>query len=93
LAFGWFILIMPSYLQFFRAVLRIPSDQGWHKAFSMCLPHLAMVSPYVSTAMFAYMKPPSISSPAQDLVLAVLYLVTPPAVNLLIYSMRNQELR
>ena len=48
---------------------------------------------FLSTAMFAYLKPPSISSPLLDLVVTVLYSVVPPAVNPLIYSMRNQELK
>ncbi|KFP98517.1 Olfactory receptor 14J1, partial [Leptosomus discolor] len=77
----------------FRALLRIPSEQGCHKAFSTCLPHLAVVSLFISTAMFAYLKPPSISSPSLDLVVSFLYSVMPPAVNPLIYSMRNQELK
>ncbi|XP_067173210.1 olfactory receptor 14J1-like, partial [Apteryx mantelli] len=85
LFFGCFIFIVLSYVQIFTAVLRIPSEQGRHKAFSMCLPHLAVVSLFVSTAFFAYLKPPSISSPAVDLVVAVLYAVVPPAVNPLIY--------
>ncbi|XP_075597741.1 olfactory receptor 14J1-like [Balearica regulorum gibbericeps] len=93
LAFGCFVFIVVSYVQIFRAVLRIPSEQGRHKAFSTCLPHLAVVSLFVSTAMFAYLKPPSISSPSLDLVVTVLYSVVPPAVNPLIYSMRNQELK
>ncbi|XP_065509019.1 olfactory receptor 14J1-like [Caloenas nicobarica] len=91
--FGCFIFILFSYVQILRAVLRIPSEQGRHKAFSTCLPHLAVVSLYVSTGMFAYLKPPSISSPSLDLVVSVLYSVVPPAVNPLIYSMRNQELK
>ncbi|XP_059690843.1 olfactory receptor 14J1-like [Gavia stellata] len=93
LAFGCFASIVLSYVQIFRAVLRIPSEQGRHKAFSTCLPHLAVVSLFISTSMFAYLKPPSISSLFMDLVLAVLYSVVPPAVNPLIYSMRNQELK
>ncbi|XP_059690606.1 olfactory receptor 14J1-like [Gavia stellata] len=88
-----FVFIVLSYVQIFRAVLRIPSEQGRHKAFSTCLPHLAVVSLFLSTVMFAYLKPPSISSPSLDLVVAVLYSVVPPAVNPLIYSMRNQELK
>ncbi|XP_065510155.1 olfactory receptor 14J1-like [Caloenas nicobarica] len=91
--FGCFIFILFSYVQILRAVLRIPSEQGRHKAFSTCLPHLAVVSLFVSTAMFAHLKPPSISSPSLDLVVSVLYTVVPPAVNPLIYSMRNQELK
>ncbi|XP_068280338.1 olfactory receptor 14J1-like [Nyctibius grandis] len=90
---GFFVFIVVSYVQIFRAVLRIPSEQGWHKAFSTCLPYLAVVSLFLSTAMFAYLKLPSISSPSLDLVTTVLYSVVPPAVNPLIYSMRNQELK
>ncbi|KAF1468651.1 Olfactory receptor 14J1, partial [Eudyptula minor novaehollandiae] len=90
---GCFVFIVVSYVQILRDVLRIPSEQGRHKAFSMCLPHLVVVSLYVSTIMFAHLKPPSISSPSLDLVVSFLYSVVPPAVNPLIYSMRNQELR
>ncbi|XP_042645062.1 olfactory receptor 14J1-like, partial [Tyto alba] len=93
LAFGCFVFILFSYVQIFRAVLRIPSEQGRHKAFSTCLPHLAVLSLFISTAIFAYLKPPSISSPSLDLVVSFLYSVMPPAVNPLIYSMRNQEIK
>ncbi|XP_064360276.1 olfactory receptor 14A16-like [Dromaius novaehollandiae] len=93
LIFGCFVFVVLSYVQIFTAVLRIPSEQGRHKAFSMCLPHLAVVSLFISTVMIAYLKPPSLSSPALDLVVAVLYAVVPPALNPLIYSMRNKELK
>ncbi|XP_057900683.1 olfactory receptor 14J1-like, partial [Melospiza georgiana] len=93
LAFVCFVFIVFSYVQIFRAVLRIPSEQGRHKAFSTCLPHLAVVSLFISTAAFAYLKPLSISSPSLDLALSVLYSVVPPALNPLIYSLRNQELK
>uniref|UniRef100_A0A8B9UJE6 Olfactory receptor n=1 Tax=Anas zonorhyncha TaxID=75864 RepID=A0A8B9UJE6_9AVES len=93
IGFCCFLLIALSYVQIFRVVLRMSSEQGQHKAFSTCLPHLAMVSLFVSTVMFAYMKPSSISSPSMDAVVSFLYSVVPPAVNPLIYSMRNQELK
>ncbi|XP_066841187.1 olfactory receptor 14C36-like [Anser cygnoides] len=93
LGIGCFVFIVLSYVQIFRAVLRMPSEQGRHKAFSTCLPHLAMVSLFLYTVLFAYLKPPSISSPSLDLVVAVLYSVVPPAVNPLIYCIRNRELR
>ncbi|KAM3654191.1 olfactory receptor 14C36-like [Ammospiza maritima maritima] len=93
LSFGCFVFMVFSYVQIFRAVLRIPSEQGRHKAISTCLPHLAVVSLFVSTSSFAYLKPPSISSPSLDLALSVLYSVVPPALNPLIYSLRNQELK
>ncbi|NXR43478.1 O14J1 protein, partial [Zosterops hypoxanthus] len=90
---GCFVFIILSYVPIFRAVLRIPSEQGRHKAFSTCLPHLAVVSLFFSTGTFAYLKPSSISSPSLDLALSVLYSVVPPALNPLIYSLRNQELK
>ncbi|XP_075346263.1 olfactory receptor 14J1-like, partial [Mycteria americana] len=88
-----FVFTALSYVQIFRAVLRVPSEQGRHKAFSTCIPHLAVVSLLVSTGMVAYLKPLSISSASLNLVVAVLYAVVPPAVNPLIYSLRNQELK
>ncbi|XP_066843088.1 olfactory receptor 14A16-like [Anser cygnoides] len=93
LLFACFVFLVLSYVQIFRAVLRIPSEQGRHKAFSTCLPHLAVVSLFITTAIFSYLKPPSMSSSSLNLLLAVLYSVMPPAVNPLIYSMRNQELK
>eukprot|EP00076_Gallus_gallus_P007707 XP_003644012.3 olfactory receptor 14C36-like [Gallus gallus] len=91
--FGCFFFIVVSYVQIFRAVLRMPSEQGRHKAFSTCLTHLAVLSLLVSTATFANLKPPSFSSASMNLVVSFLYSVMPPAMNPLIYSMRNQELK
>ncbi|KAI1233226.1 Olfactory receptor 14J1 [Lamprotornis superbus] len=93
LLFGCFVFIVFSYVQIFRAVLRIPSEQGWHKAFATCVPHLAGISLFISRAVFAYLKPPSTSSPSADLAVTVLYSVVPPALNPLIYCLRNQELK
>ncbi|KAM6289008.1 olfactory receptor 14A16-like [Aegotheles albertisi] len=93
LGFVCFVFIVVSYVQIFRAVLRIPSEQGRHKAFSTCLPHLAVVSLFLSNALFSNLKPPSISSPSLDLVVSFLYSVVPPVLNPLIYSMRNKEIK
>ncbi|XP_032061156.1 olfactory receptor 14A16-like, partial [Aythya fuligula] len=92
-ASGCFVFILFSYVQIFSAVLRMPSEQGRHKAFSMCLPHLFVVSLFLSTGFFAYLKPLSLSSPTLNLVVAGLYSVVPPTFNPLIYSMRNKELK
>uniref|UniRef100_A0A8C3KSH6 Olfactory receptor n=1 Tax=Calidris pygmaea TaxID=425635 RepID=A0A8C3KSH6_9CHAR len=93
LVFGCFVFIVLSYVQIFRAVLRIPSELGRHKAFSTCLPHLAVVSLFFSMGIFSYLKPPSISSPSLNLVVSVLYSLVPPAVNPIVYSMRNKEIK
>ncbi|XP_072217263.1 olfactory receptor 14C36-like [Excalfactoria chinensis] len=93
LASGCFVFIVASYVQIFLAVLRMPSEHGRHKAFSTCLPHLAVVSMFLSTVFYAYLKPFSLSSPSMDLILALLYTVVPPTLNPLIYSMRNREVK
>ncbi|XP_007070806.3 olfactory receptor 14A16-like [Chelonia mydas] len=93
LVLGFFVFIIVSYVQIFKSVLRIPSEQGQHKAFSTCLPHLTVVSLFVCTGAFAYLKPTSSSPSALDLVVAVLYSVLPPIMNPIIYSMRNKEIK
>ncbi|XP_059334778.1 olfactory receptor 14A16-like [Ammospiza nelsoni] len=93
LGLSCFAFIVFSYVQIFMAVLRIPSEHGRHKAFSTCLPHLAVVSMFLSTAALAHLKPLSMSSPSLDLALSVLYSVVSPALNPLICSLRNQELK
>ncbi|XP_074994788.1 olfactory receptor 14C36-like [Calonectris borealis] len=89
---GCFIFIVLSYVEIFRAVLRIPSEQGWHKAFSTCLPHLVVISLFFSTIHVCSPKPPSIFSPSLHLGGCV-YSMVPLAVNALMYSMRNLQLK
>ncbi|XP_065419078.1 olfactory receptor 14A16-like [Chrysemys picta bellii] len=88
-----FVFIIVSYVQIFTTVVRIPSEQGRHKAFSTCLPHLIVVSLFICTGTFTYLKPTSSSTSGLDLVVAVLYSVLPPMMNPIIYSMRNKELK
>ncbi|XP_067423692.1 olfactory receptor 14C36-like [Emydura macquarii macquarii] len=88
-----FVFIIVSYVQIFKAVLRIPSEQGQHKAFSTCLPHLSVVSLLLFTGFFEYLNPTSTSSSNLDLLVGVLYAVVPPMMNPIIYSMRNKEIK
>ncbi|XP_044838057.1 olfactory receptor 14A16-like [Mauremys mutica] len=88
-----FVFIIVPYVQIFKAVLRIPSEQGRHKALSTCLPHLFVVSLFLCTSAFAYLKPTSSSTSGLDLMVAVLYSVLPPMMNPIIYSMRNKEIK
>ncbi|XP_059587750.1 olfactory receptor 14C36-like [Alligator mississippiensis] len=81
LSLGCFAFIVVSYVQIFTAVWRIPSEQGWQKAFSTCIPHLIVVSLFLSTAVIAYMKPISNSPSLLHLLATVLYSVVPPLVN------------
>ncbi|XP_065272142.1 olfactory receptor 14I1-like [Emys orbicularis] len=93
LCLSCFVFIIVSYVQIFTTVVRIPSEQGRHKAFSTCLPHLSVVSLFVGTATFAYLKPIFSSPSVRNLLVALLYSVLPPMMNPIIYSMRNKELK
>ncbi|NXY11684.1 O14A2 protein, partial [Pteruthius melanotis] len=90
LGFGCFVFILSYAVWIFRAMLRIPSQQGQHKA--MCFPHLAGLPVYQHFHVCLPEKPPFTSSPLLDLVVSVLYSVVPPALNPLIHSLRNQKL-
>uniref|UniRef100_A0A8C3FV01 Olfactory receptor n=1 Tax=Chrysemys picta bellii TaxID=8478 RepID=A0A8C3FV01_CHRPI len=93
LSLSCFVFIIVSYVQIFKTVLRIPSEQGRHKAFSTCLPHLFVVSLFLWTLTVAYLKPTSSSTSGWDLMVGVLYSVVPPIMNPIIYSMRNNEIQ
>ncbi|XP_007442135.2 olfactory receptor 14A16-like [Python bivittatus] len=85
--------IFVSYGYIFSAVLKIPSVQGRYKAFSTCTPHLIVFSLFLSSGMFAYMRPQTLSFHTLDLFSTVLYTVLPPLLNPLIYSFRNKDIQ
>ncbi|XP_028560238.2 olfactory receptor 14A16-like [Podarcis muralis] len=91
--FGCFVFIIVTYAWILSTVLKMPSEQGRHKALSTCLPHLMVVSVFIFTAVFAYIRPPSNSSSGLDLVFAVIYTILPPMLNPFIYSIRNKEIQ
>ncbi|XP_077169401.1 olfactory receptor 14A16-like [Paroedura picta] len=93
LALGCFIFITVTYMQIFKAVLKIPSVHGQRKAFSTCIPHLTVVSLLVFSGVFAYMRPQSNSSAEENVLFAFVYAVLPPLLNPFIYSMRNKEIK
>uniref|UniRef100_A0A8C6XEA6 Olfactory receptor n=1 Tax=Naja naja TaxID=35670 RepID=A0A8C6XEA6_NAJNA len=92
--FSCFIFIIISYVQIFRAVMKIPSMKGRQKTFSTCLPHLVVVSfIFYSTAIFTYMRPSSSHSIEQDCLISLMYTVVTPFLNPLIYSFKNKEMQ
>ncbi|KAM4834922.1 olfactory receptor 14J1-like [Thomomys bottae] len=93
IALACFISIAISYIHIFSTVLRIPSAEGRSKVFSTCLPHLFVVSFFLSTGICAYLKPTSDSPSALDLMLSIFYAVIPPTLNPVIYSLKNELLK
>ncbi|XP_037374450.1 olfactory receptor 14J1-like [Talpa occidentalis] len=92
IAFLCVTFIGVSYAQIFSTVLRMPSAEGRAKAFSTCLPHLAVVILFISTSFFEYLKPPSDFPSLLDIILSTMYTIVPPTLNPMIYSLRNQAM-
>ncbi|XP_005338900.2 olfactory receptor 14J1 [Ictidomys tridecemlineatus] len=92
-ALACFVFIALSYVHIFSTVLRIPSAEGRSKVFSTCLPHLFVVSFFLSTGICAYLKPTSDSPSAFDLMVSIFYTVIPPTLNPIIYSLRNEAMK
>ncbi|XP_007955258.1 olfactory receptor 14J1-like [Orycteropus afer afer] len=88
-----FTSIVLSYIHIFSTVLIIPSAGSRAKTFSTCLPHLFVVSFFVSTGIFEFLKPTSDSPTVFDLMISVFYTVIPPTLNPIIYSLRNKVMK
>ncbi|XP_058146163.1 olfactory receptor 14A16-like [Dasypus novemcinctus] len=88
-----FICIITSYIYIFSTIRKIPSTQGQSKAYSTCLPHLTVVALFVSTAFIAYLKPIFGSTSFTDLILSAFYILLPPSLNPIIYSLRNKAMK
>ena len=83
--------ILASYTFVLVAVLHMASGEGRQKAPFTCSSHLTVVGMYYGAAIFMYVQPSSYHSPRQDNILSVFYTVITPALNPLIYSLRNKE--
>ena len=83
--------VLASYTFVLAAILHMSSGEGRQKALFTCSSHLTVVGMYYGAAMFMYVQPSSHHSPQQDNILSVFYLVITPALNPLIYSLRNKE--
>ncbi|EDL06813.1 mCG1028177 [Mus musculus] len=87
------ICVVLSYFYIFSTVLKIPTTKGQYKAFGTCIPHLTVFSVFIATACFVNLKPPSRSASIADSLFSVLYTVLPPALNPVIYSLRNTDVK
>ncbi|KAM6451821.1 olfactory receptor 2G3-like [Liasis olivaceus] len=85
-------VILTSYVFILDSVLHMRSTAGWHKAFSTCGSHLAVVSLFYGTIISMYIVPQSDSAPDRDKKIAVFYLVITPLLNPIIYTLRNKDI-
>nr|XP_056720539.1 olfactory receptor 2D2-like [Euleptes europaea] len=85
------LLIFFSYARILHTVLGSHSSVGRHKAFSTCSSHLAVVALFFGTVLSMYLRPHSSSSMGQNKITSVFYIVITPALNPMIYTLRNKE--
>ncbi|XP_051005116.1 olfactory receptor 2AG2-like [Acomys russatus] len=94
---GVLMLILPltaiffSYARILFTVLHMPSNEGRKKALVTCSSHMTVVGMYFGALTVMYVLPSSYHSPKQDNILSVFYTIVTPALNPLIYSLRNKE--
>ncbi|KAB0385792.1 olfactory receptor 10H1-like [Muntiacus reevesi] len=90
---GCCLLILLSYAFIVAAILRIPSAEGRHKAFSTCASHLTVVVVYYGFASVIYLKPKGPQSLEGDTLMGITYMVLTPFLSPIIFSLRNKELK
>ncbi|XP_045862327.1 putative olfactory receptor 2B8 [Meles meles] len=84
-------LIIFSYGQIVRAVLRIKSSAGQRKTFGTCGSHITVVSLFYGTAIYAYLQPSDNYSQDQVKFVSLFYAIVTPTVNPVIYTLRNKD--
>ncbi|XP_074838673.1 olfactory receptor 10A4-like [Carettochelys insculpta] len=88
-----FLLTLVSYVCIISTILKLPSAEGRRKAFSTCSSHLMVVTLFYGTGHITYLIPKSSSSSDTDQVIALLNTLVVPALNPIIYTLRNTEVK
>ncbi|XP_004447583.1 olfactory receptor 51I1-like [Dasypus novemcinctus] len=89
------LLIVVSYVLILHTVLGITSGEGKRKALNTCVSHICAVLvyyvPMISVALVhRFLKN---AAPAVRLLLANIYLLVPPVLNPIIYSVKTRQIR
>ncbi|XP_040271851.1 olfactory receptor 1361-like [Bufo bufo] len=91
LGFMAFGMILTSYVYIISSILKIKTSARRLKIFSSCSSHLTVVLLFCVSSLSVYMNPDSESSTELDMMLSLLYVAVVPALNPLVYSLRNKE--
>lgn len=88
-----FLLILMSYSGIIAAISKISSSEGQKKTFSTCSSYLIVVTLFFGSACIKYMKPNSTYSTNTDKYLSLFHTIISPALNPVIYSLRNKKVK
>ncbi|XP_042544882.1 olfactory receptor 2Y1-like [Dipodomys spectabilis] len=86
-------LILGSYANIARAVLKVQSMAGRRKAFGTCGSHLLVVSLFFGSAIYTYLQPIHKYSENEGKFVALFYTIITPMLNPLIYTLRNKDVK
>ena len=87
------IIVLTSYFNIILAILRVRSSEGRQKAFSTCASHMMAVTVFYGTLLFMYLQPRTNHSLDNDKMASLFYTLVIPMLNLLIYSLRNKDVK
>ncbi|XP_069841058.1 olfactory receptor 2T29-like [Dendropsophus ebraccatus] len=93
LGFLPFTISLMSYIRILRVILSIASSEGRKKAFSTCSSHLTVLLFFYGTGVCVYIRPPTQYEEEPEQIFSILYTIVTPALNPLIYSLRNKEVK
>ncbi|XP_069815513.1 olfactory receptor 2T3-like [Dendropsophus ebraccatus] len=84
-------MIVTSYSFIISIILKIKTSARRKTVFSSCSSYLMVVFLFFGTSISIYMKPDSERFTEVDMMLSLLYVAVVPALNPLVYSLRNRE--
>ncbi|XP_075409023.1 olfactory receptor 6C74 [Tenrec ecaudatus] len=86
-------LVILSYANIIKTILKIPSAQQRKKAFSTCSSHMVVVSISYGSCIFMYVKPSAKQRVSLNKGIALLSTSVAPMLNPFIYTLRNKQVK
>ncbi|XP_074904780.1 olfactory receptor 8I2-like [Buteo buteo] len=90
---GSVLMILVSYAYILCTILHIPLARRRLKVFSTCSSHLAAITIFYVPGMLAYLQPCKACWRDQAKLVSMCYTALTPALNPLVYSLRNKEVK
>ncbi|XP_062931075.1 olfactory receptor 6C74 [Cynocephalus volans] len=87
------VLVILSYTNIIKTILKIPSSQQRKKAFSTCSSHMVVVSISYGSCIFMYVKPSAKERVSLNKGIALLSTSVAPMLNPFIYTLRNKQVK
>uniref|UniRef100_A0A8C9AKB0 Olfactory receptor n=1 Tax=Prolemur simus TaxID=1328070 RepID=A0A8C9AKB0_PROSS len=87
------VLVILSYTNIIKTILKIPSSQQRKKAFSTCSSHMVVVSISYGSCIFMYVKPSAKERVSLSKGVALLSTSVAPMLNPFIYTLRNKQVK